>query len=98
MNGVGHEVDYGVLDGIASTLRSASSSVDDLGTTAPGAPDAGDGTPAITGIRARLVDSAGQLVIGAAAAADAVASGKAAYQENDVVAGEDVTSAGGAAG
>ncbi|MGA6165682.1 hypothetical protein [Amycolatopsis magusensis] len=89
----GYEVDPGVLDGIASTLRDASSDVDSLGASAPGTPDAGDGTPAITGILARLVDNAGQLVIGAAAAGDAVAQGNAGYDSNEAAAGADLQNA-----
>lgn len=86
----GHEVDHGVLDGIASTLRNASSSLDSVGNSMPGTPDAGDATAAITGIMARIVDNAGQLVIGAAAAGDAVATANAAYQKNDAAAKEDL--------
>ncbi|MFC0112852.1 hypothetical protein [Kibdelosporangium aridum] len=83
MSPVDSEVDAGVLDGIASTLRRASMDVDALGNSVPAAPDGGDGTPAVLGIVARLVDNAGQLVIGAAAAAEAVAKGNALYQGNE---------------
>jgi hypothetical protein len=96
MSPAGPEVDYGVLDGIASALRNASSAVDATGNSVPGTPDAGDGTPAITGIMARLVDNAGQLVIGAAAAADAIVETNVAYQENDAAAANDVSNVPGA--
>ncbi|GAB3502675.1 hypothetical protein [Amycolatopsis cihanbeyliensis] len=92
----GPEVDYGTLDGIASTLRNASTDVDALGNSVPGTPDAGDGTPAVTGILAHLVENASALVLGAAGAGDDVASAKQRYQEQDGVATEDVQRAGGA--
>ncbi|MEC3977960.1 hypothetical protein [Amycolatopsis sp. H20-H5] len=90
------QADFGVMDGIASTLRHTSSAVDGLGNSVPGTPDAGDGTPAIIGIMARLVDNAGQLVIGTAAAGDAVIEGKGAYQQNEASAANDVRNAPGA--
>ena len=96
MSPVDSAADFGVLDGIASTLRHASSAVDGLGNSVPGTPDAGDGTPAIVGILARLVDNAGQLVIGAAAAGDDVAKAKGAYQKNESDAANDVRNATGA--
>lgn len=89
------EVDAGVLDGIASTLRRTSAEVDAVGNSVPAAPDAGDGTPAIVGIMARLVDNAGQLVIGAAAAAEAVAKGNSRYQENEAATAGNLNNAGG---
>jgi hypothetical protein len=95
MTSPGHEVDPGVLDGIASTLRNASSTLDSVGNSMPGTPDAGDGTAAITGIMARIVDNAGQLVIGAAAAGDAVAAANGAYKENDAAARDDLHRAAG---
>lgn len=86
----GFEVDPGVLDGIASTLRKTSADVDALGNSVPVAPDAGLGTPAIIGILARLVDNAGQLVVGTAAAGDDVATAAREYQDIDAQAREDL--------
>lgn len=63
----GPEVDYDTLDSIASNLRDASSDVDALGNSVPGATDAGDATAAVTGILAHLVKNASSLVLGAAA-------------------------------
>jgi hypothetical protein len=92
----GHEVEPGVLEGIASTLRKASSDVDGLAGSVPATPDAGDGTAAIASILSKLVDSAGQFVVGAAAAGDAVAQGKANYTEGDAAARDAVLRSGGA--
>ncbi|MGH3519870.1 MAG: hypothetical protein ACRDQ7_21285 [Haloechinothrix sp.] len=86
MTGPGHGAEAGALDGIARILRNASSDLDSVGDSLPGTPDAGDGTPAITGIMARIVDNAGQLVIGAAAAGDAVAEVRETYDEDDAAA------------
>lgn len=92
----GQEVDHGVLDGIARTLRSASSHVEALAGSVPATPDAGDGTAAIASILGKLVDGAGRLVVGAAAAGDAVAQGNATYVEGDAAAREAVLRSGGA--
>lgn len=91
----GFEVDPGVLDGIASTLRHASADVDDAGNSMPDPPDAGLGTPAITGILARLVDNAGQLVVGAMAAGDEVTMAEQNYLEMDAQARKDLHRAAG---
>ncbi|PRX44545.1 hypothetical protein B0I33_11154 [Prauserella shujinwangii] len=90
----GHDVDYDVLDGIASTLRNASADVDALGNSVPGTPDAGDATPAVTGILAHLVENASAFVLGAAGAGDDVASANAAYRDQDAAARDDVHNAG----
>jgi hypothetical protein len=83
MTGSGFEADPGVLDGITRTLTHASADLDSIGNSMPGTPDGGDGTPALAGIMAHIIDNAGQLVIGAAAAGDAVTSTKANYQNRD---------------
>jgi hypothetical protein len=94
MTGPDHKVDHGVLDGITSTLRNASAGVDGLANSVPATPDAGNGRAAIATIMAKLVDNAGQFVIGTAAASDAVSSGNASYAENDAAASETIHSAG----
>jgi len=81
LNGFG--VDYGVLDGIANTLRDASTDVDALGNSVPHTPDAGEGTPAVAGILAYFVRNAATLVLGTAGAGDDVASTSAAYRRMD---------------
>ncbi len=91
----GPKVDHDVLDGIAGTLRNASSDVDKLGNSVPGTPDAGVGTPAVAGILAHLVENASALVLGAAGAGDDVASANGSYREQDHAAGEDVKRAAG---
>lgn len=93
----GFEVDPGVLDGIASTLRNASADVDALGSSVPGTPDAGLGTAAVAGILAHLTANAGQLVVGAGAAGDEVADAARKYQELDAQAREDLHNASGGA-
>lgn len=79
----GFTVDPGVLEGITTTLRGAAQDLDEAGETAPRTPDAGDATPAVAAIMAQLVDNAGQLVLGLAAASDAVANAEASYVETD---------------
>lgn len=91
----GPKVDHDVLDGIASKLRNASSDVDALGNSVPGTPDAGDGTPAVTGILAHFVENASALVLGAAGAGDDVASANKGYREQDHAASEGVQKAAG---
>lgn len=77
------KVDPVVLEGITTTLRGAAQDLDKAGETAPRTPDAGDATPAIAAIMAQLVDNAGQLVLGLAAASDAVANAGTSYLETD---------------
>ncbi|SFQ21592.1 hypothetical protein SAMN05421810_105207 [Amycolatopsis arida] len=91
----GFRAEPGVLDGIASTLRTAAGRLDEVGNSTPPTPDAGDASAAVAVILAKLTDSAGQLVIGTAAAGDAVADGGATYAETDASANEAVRSAGG---
>lgn len=88
-------VDHGVLSNIASTLRSTSSDVDGLANSLPRTPDAGNGTAAIVAILSKLTDHAGQLVVGAAAAAETVASNNETYAENDRSSAETITRSGG---
>lgn len=66
----GYEVDPGVLEGTASTLRNASSDLDKVGNSLPETPDAGDATPASAAMLAQLTDNAGQMVLGLAAAVE----------------------------
>ncbi|MGO1052997.1 hypothetical protein [Crossiella sp. CA198] len=83
-------VDHGVLDGIARTLRQTSAEVDGLAGSVPGAPDAGNATAVVTGMLARFLDNAGQLILGAAGAADQVAAGNADYAGTDAQAADEV--------
>lgn len=79
----GHDADPGVIDGIARTLRDASSDLDAVGNSVPPTPDAGDATPAIAAILAQLSDNAGQLVLGLVAVGDTVSSASTRYAEDD---------------
>lgn len=91
----GFELDPGVLDGIARTFHNGSADVDALGNSVPGTPDAGDGTPAVTGILAHLVENASALVLGMAGAGDDVAEASKTYQAQDTTAGEELQKASG---
>lgn len=82
----GHDADFGVIDGIARTLRNASSDLDKVGNSILATPDAGDATPALAAILAQLSDNAGQLVRGLAAVADTVSAASAQYNEDDAAA------------
>lgn len=86
----GYEADLGVLDSIVRALRNASADVDGLGHSVPNTPDAGDGTPAVVGILAHLVENASTLVLGAAGAADDVASAAITYRESDNAARSEI--------
>lgn len=94
MTGPSHKVDHDVLDRISRTLRNAGAGVEGLANSVPATPDAGNGKAAIATIMSKLVDNAGQFVIGTAAASDAVSSGNASYLENDAAASETIHSAG----
>ncbi|EID52759.1 hypothetical protein [Saccharomonospora xinjiangensis] len=87
-------IDYGLLETIASALRSVSSDIDSLADSLPSSPDAGNGTAAIVVILSKFAENAGNLVVGAAAAAEAVMSAKVAYQENDLMSADLITRTG----
>lgn len=90
----GFQVDPGVLEDIASTLRHTSNQLDSSAESAPAPPDAGKASPAVAAILAKLVENAGQLVVATAAAGDAVAKGGAAYVEQDAQARDSVQATG----
>lgn len=89
----GHEADPGVIDGIARTLRNASTQLDRAGNSVPETPDAGDATPALAAVLAQLSDNAGQLVLGLAASGDTVATASSRYAEDDAAARDEFASA-----
>lgn len=86
----GFEVDFGVLDGIANILGNASANVDDLGRSVPSTPDAGDGSPAMAGILAHLLENACTLILGLAGASEDVTLTNSAYQQMDHAAHEEI--------
>ena len=76
-------VDHATLDSISLNLQEASNQLDSLSGALPGSVDAGDATPAIVGILAKLAENAGQLVVALAAAAAAVGDANAEYRQRD---------------
>jgi len=82
----GYEVDPDVLEGMASTLRNASSDLDKVGNALPETPDAGDATPAIAAMLAQLTDNAGQMVLGLAAAGESASQAASRYAADDAAA------------
>ncbi|MGW0522339.1 hypothetical protein [Crossiella sp. NPDC003009] len=90
MTGGKQVVDLGVLAGVARTLRQTSADVDGLARSVPGPPDAGNATAVVTGMLARFLDNAGALVLGAAGAAEQVATGNADYAETDTQAADSL--------
>lgn len=75
----GFQTDPAVMATMASTLQNAALALDSAGSNAPSAPDAGDVTAHITAVIGHLTNSAGELVVGVAAAGDAVAQGGEHY-------------------
>ncbi len=86
----GFDVDLGVLDGIARTFHQASEDVDALGSSVPGTPDAGDGTPAIAGILAHFVENTSSLVLGLAGAGDDITAAAQDYRSQDDTASNEL--------
>lgn len=77
----GFTADPAQMETMASTLRNAGLTLDSVGSSAPSAPDAGEVTADIAAVIGHLANSAGELVVGVAAAGDAVAQGGADYAE-----------------
>ena len=76
-------VDPGVIDGLASGLRSGSAGLERLGGSVPAVPDAGEVSGQMAGLMSKLVDAAGEFSTGMAAAGDAVAEGAQSYANDD---------------
>lgn len=81
--GDGFQADEGVIAGVSNMLRSGSDSLEKLGTSAPEAPDAGAVSSVMGLLMSKLVDTAGEISTGAAAAAAAVEQGGQTYVEAD---------------
>ncbi|MFD1811795.1 hypothetical protein [Rhodococcus gannanensis] len=86
-------VDPVALESISSLLSESSAALDGLGSSAPGAISAGDATPALMGIIARLAANAGNLVVDLAAAGDAVRETNQSYREQDAESADALDSA-----
>lgn len=84
----GFHADPGVIEGISRTLRNAADDLDRVGSSVPSAPDAGEVTGYMAGALAKLTEAAGEMVVGAAAAGDAVADAGRQYVESDSAARE----------
>ncbi len=81
--GSGFQADQGVIADTAMMLRSGSDSLEQLGGSVPPPPDAGDVSGIMGSLMSKLVGAAGEISTGAAAAAEAVDRGGAAYLTAD---------------
>jgi hypothetical protein len=79
----GTEADLPVLDALAARLRRAGESLDAVGNGAPGVPDAGDVTGLMGAVVAHLSESAGNVVVGLAEAADRIEQTRRGYADRD---------------
>jgi hypothetical protein len=84
----GTDVDLAVLDTLAARLRNAGRTLDAAGAGAPGVPDAGDVSGLMGEVIARLAESAGNLVVGLAEAADRLEQTRRGYAEQDAAAAQ----------
>jgi hypothetical protein len=82
-DGDGFLVDDGVITGVADMLRRGSDGLEKVGGSVPEAPDAGEVSGVMGVLMSKLVDAAGEVSTGAAAAAAAVEEGGRAYVETD---------------
>lgn len=71
----GFDTDTDLMRNLAGTLHRASATLDSIGASVPGAPDAGEVSAAMAGVLSHLTRSAGELVVGAAAAGDELHKG-----------------------
>jgi hypothetical protein len=81
--GGGFQADQGVIADTAMMLRSGSDSLERLAGSVPSPPDGGDVSGIMGSLMSKLVGAAGQISTGAAAAAEAVDRGGAAYLTTD---------------
>jgi hypothetical protein len=82
--------DPGVIDNLASMLRSGSDGLNNLAGSVPGVPNAGDVSGQMAVLIAKQVGAAGEIAVGAGAAADAVSQGGTAYTETDHAAAQSL--------
>ncbi len=80
---MGFQVDPGLLESIASSLRNSGTSLADTAGSPPEPPDAGELTGQMSELMAAFMDGTAELVAGVSAAGDAVADGGTTYGETD---------------
>ncbi|TKG64253.1 hypothetical protein [Prauserella endophytica] len=90
----GYTADPGVIEQISQTLRAAADDLDAIGGSVPAAPDAGEVSGMMAAALSKLTHGAGELVVGATAAGDAVANGGAAYAEQEATAKDSLPTEG----
>lgn len=83
MAGEGFTADPGVLEDVARMLRSGSRSIEDLGGSVPGVPNAGDVSGVMGSLLSKFADTTGEVSTGVAAAADEVERSAQTYAESD---------------
>ncbi|MGH4020364.1 MAG: hypothetical protein ACRDT0_14245 [Pseudonocardiaceae bacterium] len=71
----GFDTDTGLMRNLAATLHRATAALDSIGSSVPGAPDAGEVSAAMAGVLGHLTRSAGELVVGTAVAGDELGKG-----------------------
>jgi hypothetical protein len=64
----GFDTDTDLMRNLADTLHRASATLDSIGASVPGAPDAGEVSPAMADVLSHLTRGAGELVVGTAVA------------------------------
>lgn len=83
MTGEGFTADRDVIEGVARMLRSGSHSIENLGGSVPGVPDAGEVSAVMASLMSKLIDAAAEVSTGVAAAADEVEHSAQTYGESD---------------
>lgn len=86
----GYGLGDGNLDGLASTLRTASATLGGIG-AAPPAPDAGDLSGDLAMVMVAYTDCAAELVLGVGTAGDNLAEGSTDYLTQEDAAAHNLT-------
>lgn len=84
------DVDPVMLDAIADQLKRAGDNIDTTGKSAALRPDAGEATPMVSDMLARLCAGAAQLAADIHAVGDRVAEAGRLYMREDVAVGQDL--------
>ncbi|QLY33937.1 hypothetical protein H0264_18410 [Nocardia huaxiensis] len=83
-------IDQNSMVTIATTLATSSTELDSTASKSPETVDAGVATPSVLALLSVLLDSAGQLVVGMAASADAVTEAAKQYKEQDDTTADEI--------